>query len=326
MRIDDTSLGFELARVLATDSADRAHHVLGLLMNVTGAVAGLLSTPTSGAPGGGVLAVREYTEPLVEAITGDFLTEPVYQYLVADRARPLRSWREAEIDFAATPFARGLLIPAGYRGGVSMRISDDDGGYIGDLHLSTPSSEWPNDAGMVALERSRSILVGLCRSELGRAGWSSDRPALARIRVTRGPRTELLSVPGGTLIAGTEELAVRLSQIAGRRDLTCRWRAPDGRVLEVTAEFSSDGALVTVRDSPLPYGLTQREVDVLAYVWAGMSNYSISRRTGVRERTIAAHVGAILAKTGAASRARAAVVAEREGLVSASLLLAGEGL
>ena len=63
-----------------------------------------------------------------------------------------------------------------------------------------------------------------------------------------------------------------------------------------------------------PGGLTDREVDVLALVAAGLSNRDLAARLGISEKTAGHHVSHILAKLGAANRAEAAHAAARLGI------------
>ena len=79
--------------------------------------------------------------------------------------------------------------------------------------------------------------------------------------------------------------------------------------------LSSDAvALVTVTDVRLPYGLTDREVDVLTGVARGLSNQQIASRHAVSFRTTTTHVERILNKLDERSRTGAAVRAVHEGL------------
>jgi DNA-binding NarL/FixJ family response regulator len=59
--------------------------------------------------------------------------------------------------------------------------------------------------------------------------------------------------------------------------------------------------------------LTAREREVLALVADGRSNREIARELGVSEKTVKAHVSAVLAKLGVADRTQAAVFAVRHG-------------
>ncbi|GHF54893.1 DNA-binding response regulator [Streptomyces mashuensis] len=62
--------------------------------------------------------------------------------------------------------------------------------------------------------------------------------------------------------------------------------------------------------------LTARERDVLAMLGEGLSNQDIAAQLGIGIGTVKTHVGAILDKTGSASRVQAALLAHRAGLAS----------
>ncbi|MFF8914404.1 response regulator [Streptomyces sp. NPDC015032] len=62
--------------------------------------------------------------------------------------------------------------------------------------------------------------------------------------------------------------------------------------------------------------LTGREREVLVMLGQGMANQDIAGRLGIGLGTVKTHVGAILDKTGSASRVQAALLAHRTGLAS----------
>ena len=62
--------------------------------------------------------------------------------------------------------------------------------------------------------------------------------------------------------------------------------------------------------------LTARERSVLGLVAVGLPNKGIARELGISEHTVKFHVGAILGKLGAASRAEAVAMAARQGLIA----------
>ena len=64
----------------------------------------------------------------------------------------------------------------------------------------------------------------------------------------------------------------------------------------------------------VPGGLTHREVEVLRLVSQGRTNRQIAEELALSERTVANHLGAILAKTDSDNRAAAATFALRNGL------------
>lgn len=61
--------------------------------------------------------------------------------------------------------------------------------------------------------------------------------------------------------------------------------------------------------------LTQRELQVLKMVAAGLANKEIAGQLGISDHTAKFHVAQILAKLGAGSRAEAVAIAIRRGLV-----------
>ena len=65
-----------------------------------------------------------------------------------------------------------------------------------------------------------------------------------------------------------------------------------------------------------PFGLTEREVEVLRLLGAGLTNREISEALFISQHTAGVHVSHILGKLGVANRVMAAAVAERLGMVS----------
>ena len=73
-------------------------------------------------------------------------------------------------------------------------------------------------------------------------------------------------------------------------------------------------ALAPVLSSPLPDGLSVRELDVLRLVACGRSNREIGAALFISEHTVANHVRGILRKTDSANRTEATAYAYRRGL------------
>jgi DNA-binding NarL/FixJ family response regulator len=63
-----------------------------------------------------------------------------------------------------------------------------------------------------------------------------------------------------------------------------------------------------------PFDLTDRELEVLGLLGAGLTNREISSRLYISQHTAGVHVSHILAKLQVPNRAMAAAVAERLGL------------
>jgi DNA-binding NarL/FixJ family response regulator len=101
--------------------------------------------------------------------------------------------------------------------------------------------------------------------------------------------------------------------------------APLGHELELLAARARlDRALLTTRASPAgseveaetraPFGLTQRELEVLALLAVGESNRGIGEKLFISPRTAGVHVSNILGRMGVGGRVEAAAVAHRLGL------------
>jgi DNA-binding CsgD family transcriptional regulator len=62
------------------------------------------------------------------------------------------------------------------------------------------------------------------------------------------------------------------------------------------------------------FGLSKRELEVLALIAQGRTNREIGDRLFISQKTVGVHVGNILAKLGVSGRVEAAAVAIRLGL------------
>jgi DNA-binding NarL/FixJ family response regulator len=71
-----------------------------------------------------------------------------------------------------------------------------------------------------------------------------------------------------------------------------------------------------VRAPQRPDALSSREVDVLRLLGAGLANKQIGLALSISEKTVKAHVSAILGKLGLDSRTQAALEASKRGLIS----------
>jgi DNA-binding NarL/FixJ family response regulator len=74
--------------------------------------------------------------------------------------------------------------------------------------------------------------------------------------------------------------------------------------------------LQEVRAPQRPDALSTREIDVLRLVGAGLANKQIGHELAISEKTVKAHVSAILGKLGLSSRTQAALEASKRGLIS----------
>lgn len=127
-------------------------------------------------------------------------------------------------------------------------------------------------------------------------------------------RVEALSIP---VVVLASDPAVQQAALArGARGAIDAGANLSGLIAALIAVVSG----LTVIDTPEPVGvrthLTRRETQVLELVSRGFSNRDIARLLEISEHTVKFHVGGILSKTGAATRAEAVAIAAREHLLS----------
>lgn len=195
----------------------------------------------------------------------------------------------------------------------------------------------------------RAALTGVDPVEI--VGETTDGPAAVAAAVELRPDVVLmdLHMPGGNGIDATRELArlapdvavVALTMLDGDESLFAAVRAgargylvkgaePDQIVRTIRAVAAGDvvfGAGIAARAlayfvtapagsrgaRPFPE-LTDREVEVLELVGAGLDNAGIARRLHLSEKTVRNHVSSVFAKLQVKDRTQAAVRAREAGL------------
>jgi DNA-binding NarL/FixJ family response regulator len=80
----------------------------------------------------------------------------------------------------------------------------------------------------------------------------------------------------------------------------------------IAAAFAPDDAGRKTKEA---FGLSRRELEVLALIAEGITNREIGERLFISQKTVAVHIGNILSKLGASGRVEAAMVAIRLELV-----------
>lgn len=128
------------------------------------------------------------------------------------------------------------------------------------------------------------------------ADWSGE---LDGVQLQAAPRALLRrTATDRELRAAIAAVAAGLSAFAPELAPSLQWPSPQH----------------TVEPGEAP--LTEREREVLELLALGLPNKQIARRLGISEHTAKFHVGAILAKLGAASRTEAVTLAARRGLLA----------
>ena len=136
---------------------------------------------------------------------------------------------------------------------------------------------------------------------------------LAEARLGEGDRTgatdALASAHEMAVSLGAEPLRAAIGSLAARARIELA--RPDA------ATSSSEPARADATQPADPFGLTRRELEVLALVAAGRTNRQIADALFISESTAGVHVSNILGKLGVAGRTEAAGIAIRLGLVPA---------
>ena len=84
--------------------------------------------------------------------------------------------------------------------------------------------------------------------------------------------------------------------------------------LGAAADLASVVSMSQLGASPLPGGLTAREVEVIGLVARGLTNRDVAQRLVISEKTVASHLSHIFTKLGLASRAAVTAYAYEHGL------------
>jgi branched-chain amino acid transport system substrate-binding protein len=131
-------------------------------------------------------------------------------------------------------------------------------------------------------------------------------------------RDGVVGVPKGLV-----ELARRMFRVGVER---CDFYWQDRRstlLCRVSAQLLIDHephiVVTGEKATPLPFGLTARELEVLTLVIGGITNSDMARRLSVSERTISTHLVNILRKMGVSNRTAAATQALDAGLILAPI-------
>jgi DNA-binding CsgD family transcriptional regulator len=122
--------------------------------------------------------------------------------------------------------------------------------------------------------------------------------------------------------AGQRESAAELLRAAAAtcERLGARPLLDDVQALARRARIDLDPAGADApAEQPVPFGLTDREREVLALVAEGRSNGQIAAELFISPKTASVHVSNILAKLGVGGRVEAAAVAHRLGLTDGSV-------
>ena len=153
----------------------------------------------------------------------------------------------------------------------------------------------------------------------GALGGDRGRPTSSLTRHSASPRPWCIPAGLGPGAKNALSEALTLSESLGAAPLETEIRRVARRArLSLTAAAQAAQAAPPAgpsEASAMPFDLTNRELEVLGLVGAGLTNREISARLYISQHTAGVHVSHILGKLQVPNRAMAAAVAERLGLV-----------
>ena len=270
------------------------------------------------------LASHGYEEPLLEHLSGTEFEGELTELGMHSTHRPMRM-RDLPGDPGDLATVAEVLLPAGFREGLSMCLYTRAGAYAGVLNLSTDDPRYPADGARDAIAALNETLANVVdRTQTCRTLASLlDPGAPALALAADGTPVELAGSDRGSILAEGSPLLDVLAGQVPRDGHERRFLWPDGgngwyRVRIVPCVDEAGGrslSLVTVRPIAEVLGLTRREIEVLTLLAGGASNPAIAGVLHVSHRTVATHVEHILEKLDVSTRAAAAGRAVREAIV-----------
>ncbi len=134
-------------------------------------------------------------------------------------------------------------------------------------------------------------------------------PGIRVIAVTAYPSDETFQRSMGAGVDSFVLKDAKLAELVATIRLTCRGsRLFNGTLL--------DTFLQNRRSSVLPWGLTQRELEVLQHLGSGSTNRVIASELQISEKTVRNHVSNIYTKLSVSGRAQAVLFGLQNGIVA----------
>jgi DNA-binding CsgD family transcriptional regulator len=215
-----------------------------------------------------------------------------------------------------------VLLPAGFREGVTACLFTGSGRYTGVLNVVMASDEPASEDAMVLLGHIGGALAHLADvTQSLHAVGAGLGPAMAATVVFPDGRCEpLADRPPCELLEGwspaVAEARRRAPHEPGAEAFLWHERGRLWRMLVVRLGPAEGGA-VLIGAAPTESALSFRELQVLTELAAGCPNPVIAERLFISRHTVARHVEHILEKLGVAGRVEAAPRAVRAGLLLA---------
>jgi DNA-binding CsgD family transcriptional regulator len=267
------------------------------------------------------VAMLGYSPQTLAALGDYYATRPEHRTL-RQRKIPM-TIDDMPPEYRSSEMYIGVLHAAGFSDGLTQFLFTPSCEYAGMVHMSAVDQHTFDQATKDLIDALAPAIAHVC--DVGRYRTFGHE-------IAPGSRVSLVDSSGRTWPVDTFEPAYSVQQ-AGfgsfvERFLNCSQRAVRGlwpsnagwlSIHATRAAHPIDGSkeavLVQEQVVDLPFGLSPREVDVLQGMARGHANNRIAAERSISLRTVTTHVERILQKTGQQSRAGAATLAAREGLL-----------
>ena len=258
-------------------------------------------------------------ERVARLLSVEFVNSPWYQDLLTAPLPPTAS-SEIGRSYRNGWFYQECVRAAGLRDAMGGALRSH-GRYVGMIHLTTERAEAYTTE---ARQLLASLLPPLAALADSRSRAVQDLPdAASAVLVSRG---RVVDLPGRDRPAmmGDDAFLRLLAEFgdAGGERLRLMWLAgdQDWHRVELSHHQTAGGPtlqaiLVRAHPATPPYGLSLRELEVLTRATMGQTDQAIADELFLSLRTVHSHVQHVLRKTGTASRAEAAALAIRAGLL-----------
>jgi DNA-binding CsgD family transcriptional regulator len=264
------------------------------------------------------LAGVNCTERAARLLSVEFVNSPWYRDVLTDPL-PVTASSDSGRSYRNGWFYREHVRPSGLNDAMGGALRCH-GRYVGMVHLSTERAEaYTTDARQLLA----SLLPPLAAltDAVGRA--DQDVPGGGTACLVSGGRIIDLPGRGRPEMLGDDDFRRVLAEFAeaGGHRLRLLWPAGQGwHQVELSHRrmpggLTAQAILVRAQPTSLPYGLSRRELDVLTRATMGQTDRCIAEALVLSPRTVHTHIQHVLRKTATASRAEAAALAIRAGLL-----------
>jgi len=269
------------------------------------------------------LARRGYSDETLEGLRSIKFFDTLDILNMRSTGKPTRM-RDVPGDPLDTWVIGEVLVPAGYREGLTMCLRSKDGRVTGVINLSTETAEHPSDlatesigflchalGGIADLTQSNRWLERLLGNEKTTVGLDIR----GNIVGFSGAAEEELFRPQGELLSAVKDF-VR-EKISGSFIWPANSSAEDWVKVSVihVANWMHDLVAIISLEAADVHNLSHRELEVLTLASRGYSNREIATSLFISDRTVQSHIEHTLVKLSAPNRAAAAAMATRLGLL-----------